>query len=521
MGIVSVLEKQIPAFEAATPIPVSEVAGFEDTYREETGAGTRLTPLADRFMLLVGDLGALALAQIVAGSIAFGINVQVLNTEFGALEAGELTSRLVRIGFLLMLPVLWWAAKGHYSKRTPFWAEAKEIVKGIALVALVDGFLQYLTKDYFSRLWMLQAWLWALVFIPMARIAMRHVLKRYGSWTAPVLLIGSKENTLEAAQVLESEPYLGYDVAGTLDLAELTSDRNASNPSSLLYRAGGQLSAALKLACERHGARFVVLAPSPEEMASLDHILRALHRARIAFSIIPPVKGIGVMALEAGNFFSHDLVMLTLADNLNRPMARLMKRSFDLAVASLALVLLAPFFWTVSALIRLDGGPAFFSHRRVGEKGRDFMCRKFRTMHVDGDAILKNVLENDPLRAAEWARDQKLRNDPRVTRVGEFLRKTSLDELPQLINVIRGEMSLVGPRPVTYSEVLRYGEDAEYYLSAKPGITGLWQVSGRNDTTYMRRVELDAWYVKNWSLWQDIAIMFKTFPAVLLRRGAC
>jgi len=198
-----------------------------------------------------------------------------------------------------------------------------------------------------------------------------------------------------------------------------------------------------------------------------------------------------------------------------------MKRSFDLVVASAALLALLPFFWAVSLLIRLDGGPAFFGHRRVGEKGREFHCRKFRTMHVDSDAILTSVLENDPLRAAEWTRDQKLRNDPRVTAVGEFLRKTSLDELPQLLNVIRGEMSLVGPRPVTYAEVLRYGEDAEYYLAAKPGITGLWQVSGRNETTYMRRVELDAWYVKNWSLWQDIAIMFKTFPAVLLGRGAC
>ncbi|MEQ9153333.1 MAG: undecaprenyl-phosphate galactose phosphotransferase WbaP [Parvibaculum sp.] len=521
MSTVTAIEKHIQAFGASTPVAIPPVEGFESSYREETGAGTRLTPLADRFMLLVGDLGALALAQIIAGSIAFGINVQVLNTEFAALEAGELTSRLVRIGFLLMLPVLWWAAKGHYSKRTPFWAETKEIVKGIALVALVDGFLQYLTKDYFSRLWMLQAWIWALAFVPVTRIAMRHVLKRYGSWTAPVLLIGSKENTDEAAQVLEDEPYLGYEVAGAIDLADLASERNASNPNSLLYQAGGQLSAALKLACERHGARFVVLAPSPEEMTSLDHILRALHHARIAFSIVPPVKGIGVMALEAGNFFSHDLVMLTLADNLNRPMARIMKRSFDLVVASAALFALMPFFWAVSALIRLDGGAAFFAHRRVGEKGREFLCRKFRTMHVDSDAILKDVLENDPQAAAEWARDQKLRNDPRVTAVGAFLRKTSLDELPQLINVIRGEMSLVGPRPVTYAEVLRYGEDAEYYLSAKPGITGLWQVSGRNDTTYMRRVELDAWYVKNWSLWQDIAIMFKTLPAVLLRRGAC
>src|SRR5690606_661769 len=202
----------------------------------------------------------------------------------------------------------------------------------------IDGFVQYVTKDYLSRLWMIQAWLWALLLLPTARIGMRHVLKRYGSWTAPVLLIGAEEHTDEAAQVLEDEPYLGYEVAGALDLADLTSDENAANPGSLLYQAGGQLSAALKLACEKHGARFVVLAPSPEEMASLDNILRALHRARIAFSIVPPVKGIGALALEAGNFFSHDLVMLTLADNLNRPMARLMKRSFDLVVASAALL---------------------------------------------------------------------------------------------------------------------------------------------------------------------------------------
>lgn len=509
------------AFGEATPVALPSLEGIAIPRRRDTAKGTRLTPLADRFMLLVGDLAALALAQLIAASIAFGVNVRIFNTEFGAFEASALTSRLVTIGFLILLPILWWAAKGHYSKRTPFWAEAKEIVKAIALVALVDGFVQYIAKDYFSRLWMIQAWLWALLLLPMVRIGMRHVLKRYGSWTAPVLLIGAKENTDEAAQVLEDEPYLGYEVAGALDLASLTSEENASNPTSLLYQAGGQLSAALRLACERHGARFVVLAPSPEEMGRLDHILRALHRARIAFSIIPPVKGIGVMALETGNFFSHDLVMLTLADNLNRPMSRIVKRSFDLVVASLALAALSPFFWAAAALIRLDGGPAFFGHRRVGEKGREFMCRKFRTMHVESDAILKTLLENNPQAAAEWARDQKLRSDPRVTAIGEFLRKTSLDELPQLINVIRGEMSLVGPRPVTYSEVLRYGEDAEYYLSAKPGITGLWQVSGRNETTYMRRVELDAWYVKNWSLWQDIAILFKTFPAVLLRRGAC
>jgi undecaprenyl-phosphate galactose phosphotransferase len=130
------------------------------------------------------------------------------------------------------------------------------------------------------------------------------------------------------------------------------------------------------------------------------------------------------------------------------------------------------------------------------------------------------VLDSDPRAAAAWAADQKLPNDPRITKIGRFLRRSSLDELPQLFNVLRGEMSLVGPRPIVAAEVARYESDIEYYYEAKPGITGLWQVSGRNDTGYARRVKLDVWYVRNWTLWHDIAILLKTIPAVFLRRGA-
>jgi Undecaprenyl-phosphate galactose phosphotransferase WbaP len=171
-------------------------------------------------------------------------------------------------------------------------------------------------------------------------------------------------------------------------------------------------------------------------------------------------------------------------------------------------------------LIRLDGGPTLFRHNRLGAHMRMFPCLKFRTMHVNGDAILAQHLATNPEAAAEWATVQKLRNDPRITLVGRFLRKTSLDELPQLINVLRGEMSLVGPRPIVTSEVSFYGDSIDYYSRAKPGLTGLWQVSGRNNTSYPKRVQLDVWYVKNWSFWHDIVILMKTVPAVLLRRGA-
>ena len=146
---------------------------------------------------------------------------------------------------------------------------------------------------------------------------------------------------------------------------------------------------------------------------------------------------------------------------------------------------------------------------------------KFRSMVTNSEAVLQQLLSTNPLAAAEWQQAQKLRHDPRITKLGSFLRRTSLDELPQLINVLRLEMSLVGPRPIVQAEIARYGEDIAYYYETRPGLTGLWQVSGRTETAYAHRVQLDTWYVKNWTIWHDLAIIAKTVPAVLQRRGAC
>jgi lipopolysaccharide/colanic/teichoic acid biosynthesis glycosyltransferase len=161
-----------------------------------------------------------------------------------------------------------------------------------------------------------------------------------------------------------------------------------------------------------------------------------------------------------------------------------------------------------------------FAHRRVGAGGRPFYCLKFRTMVVDADRALDEALARDPALAAEWAASRKLTNDPRVTRIGRILRKTSLDELPQLINVLRLEMSLVGPRPIVEDEIPLYGEAIAQYYATRPGLTGLWQVSGRSNTSYAKRVQLDVWYVNNWTIWNDIAVLFKTIPVVLGRQGA-
>ncbi len=194
---------------------------------------------------------------------------------------------------------------------------------------------------------------------------------------------------------------------------------------------------------------------------------------------------------------------------------------FDAGLAASALIILAPVLAAIALLIWLhDGGPPIFAHRRIGKSGKSFPCLKFRTMVTDADRRLSDLLAADSDAAAEWRRSQKLKSDPRITPIGGFLRRTSLDEVPQLANVLIGHMSLIGPRPIVESEIPHYGRYFRHYCKVRPGITGLWQVSGRSDVTYRRRVAIDTVYCRTKSLALDLSILTKTVPAVLLRRGA-
>ena len=199
---------------------------------------------------------------------------------------------------------------------------------------------------------------------------------------------------------------------------------------------------------------------------------------------------------------------------------RLHTAANQLAAAVLLLVASPLMLWVAWMTWRHDGAPVLFGHYRVGRDGRLFRCLKFRTMYRESEQMLAELLARDPVARAQWEREQKLSDDPRVTPVGRFLRRTSLDELPQLINVLRGEMSLVGPRPITVGELTRYGSVRWHYLSVAPGITGLWQVSGRNDTSYAQRVALDERYVERRSLSVDLWILLRTVKVVLSREGA-
>jgi undecaprenyl-phosphate galactose phosphotransferase len=342
------------------------------------------------------------------------------------------------------------------------------------------------------------------VMATIANVVAKYLLVQVGAWRLSVVLVGSGEGAVAVEAALASDPGLGYSVVGRVE------------PQALMVRQDGPR---LRPLLERFNGDRVLLAVEGDR-ALQRQLLDCALRERVPFAIAPEPQAFPAFGWQATRFFSHDVVMLSVRDGLSRRISQAVKTVIDLTAASILLILASPFFLLVALMNLGSGAPIFFAHRRIGAGGKAFYCLKFRTMVPNAEQVLKEALERDPALAAEWHASQKLRNDPRVTRVGKFLRKTSLDELPQLINVLLLQMSLVGPRPIVESEVRFYGDDIAHYYNTRPGVTGLWQVSGRSNTSYTRRVQLDVWYVNNWTVWLDIAVLLKTFPAVLGRTGA-
>ncbi|WP_169732771.1 undecaprenyl-phosphate galactose phosphotransferase WbaP [Azospirillum halopraeferens] len=400
--------------------------------------------------------------------------------------------------------LIWFYHKGRYGLRLPLWTEMRYVVMGCIGAMLADGFAQYATKGEFSRLWLVHTWLLSVPLLLLYRYMVRRLLSALGLWEIPVLVVGSGVRLDETAALLRADGNLGYSVVGMESLERIRADWRGSWIDVL----------------HRYGADMLVIAGEGAEPDGNRYLVSRLPLERVPFVSVRSPGGLPVIAVDVHYLVGHDVLLLTGQHPLSRPLGHATKLLFDYAAALALLVLLMPVFAVLSVLIARDGGPVLYGHTRIGSNGRPFRCLKFRTMVPDAEAVLARVLDADPERRREWEADHKLRGDPRVTRIGRFLRAYSLDELPQLINVVRGEMSLVGPRPVTRDELERFGEEVAFYLQAKPGITGLWQVSGRNDLDYARRTQLNTWYVTNWSLWIDIVILARTVRTVLSRHGA-
>ena len=237
--------------------------------------------------------------------------------------------------------------------------------------------------------------------------------------------------------------------------------------------------------------------------------------------MIPDVETLPFLTMDIESLIDGRIVMFRMRNNLQNKWNRAFKFIFDWCAALLGSIIFSPVMFGIALWIRKDSpGPVIFKHRRIGQYGKEFSCYKFRTMCVDAKEKLEELLKADPEAKKEWEENYKLKNDPRITRSGKFLRRTSLDELPQIFNVLKGEMSLVGPRPIVAKEIRYYGKFIEDYYMVRPGITGMWQTGGRNDTGYEQRVRMDSWYVRNWDFWFDIVLLWRTLKVVIKGDGA-
>lgn len=459
-----------------------------------------------------------ALVDFIAVTLPFFIALGLLDLFTGNLPRfipqSEFDDRVITHVSLGIICIGWfWIRLRHYSYRKPFWFEMKELLRTLVIFAIIELSVIAFSKWQSSRyLWVL-TWTFAMIMVPVGRALSRRLLNRLGCWKKTTVIIGTGKNASDACLALRSEESLGFDVkymfGANPGYADKTKDIIYLNDEDWLLSH-----------FDEKVVQFVIAVESDESDVR-EYWLKTLSKNGFRHvSVIPTTRGLPLYGTDMAFLFSHELMIFRVNNNLAKRTSRFVKRTFDIICSILIILVSSPLLAFLYYKVTRDGGPAIYGHMRVGRHGKLFPCYKFRSMVLNSQEVLQQLLDSDPEARAEWERDFKLKNDPRITPVGRFIRKTSLDELPQLFNVLRGQMSLVGPRPIISEELIRYDENVDYYLMAKPGMTGLWQVSGRNDVDYDTRVYFDSWYVKNWSLWNDIAILFKTVKVVLHRDGA-
>jgi Undecaprenyl-phosphate galactose phosphotransferase WbaP len=384
-----------------------------------------------------------------------------------------------------------------------------------AILAMVAIFaLGFQLGLLLSRPLLAPVFLGLLILTPFAQYFMKSYLKRIDLWGKPVVVLGYKEAGTNVVNLLSGQWELGYDPVAVFDyrLDEVGALSEGIDEHQVL-------ATAVDVAREQRVDTAIFAMPNLRR----EHLSQLVDAASVSFrsvTIIPNLGGITNSAVVARDFAGTFGVEIKY--NLLNPWARRFKRALDLLGAVIGGLLISPILLAIFVLIKLDSpGPAFYVHTRIGFEGKHFHCWKFRTMHVDAERVLEQYFRKNPPSRAEWESCQKLRDDPRITRTGRFLRRTSLDELPQLFNVLRGEMSLTGPRPIVDAEVSKYGPVFELYKRIRPGMSGLWQISGRSSISYTERVAIDSHYVRNWSFWLDLIILARTVKTVALGRGAC
>lgn len=472
-----------------------------------SGVGRYVGPI----LLFLGDYALLVAALLSAWYIREGLARLI-----PAIKMAGVMPRMIYID----IPIVYMGFalyEGLFIKRIPFWQGAQKIAKVcfFTILMVISGLFFTKTLDDVPRIFMLISLLLSSIYLIIGRFFMKRLMVQAGIWQKPVLIIGAGRTAELLATSFEDDPNMGYKIVGVVD--DFTQER----PLTSHYPYLGSFNTIERSIAIAAVNDVIIATPGiqREELVKLVNRVQPLVKNVI---VVPDLFGLPLTNIEAEPMFNQKALLLRVRNNLSSCTNQVMKKLFDLLIGTITMIVSIPIMMGIAILIKLDSsGPVMHVAKRIGKDGCEFDCYKFRTMQLNSDALLTSYFEENAAAKEEWQQFEKLRShDPRVTRIGRWLRKTSLDELPQLFNVLNGTMSLVGPRPYLPREEERIGFAINTILLTRPGITGLWQVSGRNQIDFEGRILLDLWYVRNWSLWLDIILLIKTVGVVLHRKGA-
>ena len=461
--------------------------------------------LIQRFCLILSDIFSLMLCFILARELLEIVTPSIEHITIKSVG-------IAKFGGLIVIVVFWY--QEQYLKRRPTWEEIGLIAKTVFIFAILHMGFSFLISHHVIKGFNILFWIGLLFVLPVFRYLTKYLLCGLGLWSRDVYIIGTGKTAVNAVNLLSNNKLLGYRIIGLISFDVDQHSKTHLNIPVISYES------ILNYSLINSDTEIVVALNSNEIVTHIRQI-NLLQSHYTFVSIVPDISGLPLYGAEVEHFFGDEQLFLRLQNNLGRRLNRVIKRVADIICASIAIILLSPLLALISVFIIISTkNSVVFRHKRIGKNGDFFYCLKFKTMYNNSQEILTELLANNEKARVEWGKDFKLKNDPRVTPIGKLLRKSSLDELPQLLNVLLGDMSLVGPRPIVEAEISKYKDDFYYYKLVSPGITGLWQISGRNDVDYTNRVRLDVCYIKNWSLWYDFVILLKTIQVVLKRSGA-
>ncbi|MBO5604029.1 MAG: undecaprenyl-phosphate galactose phosphotransferase WbaP [Acidaminococcaceae bacterium] len=497
------MSEEIAAINKKNTIPDSVAAVYKYAYI--------LIPLLLVFFDYCAVLCAEEVAMGARNFIVPFLENRMLSSSGGVFHVSELSFYVITPAlYIIFLQIF-----GLYTGNMQSWRVISNIFKANLYTSMTGVFILYVIKaaEHTSRLYLGLLCMAAFFFTVLFRYVIKMVLRKI-NFGEPVLLIGAGNTAAYALTYFKAEMGTNYRFVGYLEDYEPHPDVKRTLPW-----LGGFADAAAVI--RKIGVQKVLVTAPGLTQEKIQNIVYELQPFVKNISFIPDLGSLPLSTMKIEHLADGHAVVFQVRNNLKNKANRFLKFAFDWFLTFVGTICILPILFAIGLWIYFDSpGPIIFKHRRVGKDGKEFNCYKFRSMCVDADVKLKELLEKDPEARAEWEKDFKLKNDPRITKSGDFLRRTSLDELPQIFNVLKGEMSLVGPRPIIQDEVPRYGKYIDDYYMVRPGITGIWQTSGRSDVDYDERVQMDTWYVRNWNIWFDIVLLWRTFSVVLGQKGA-